>query len=72
MPKFTLTFNQPDEQEEFNNAINGGKYRAIIEELDDFLRSKLKYDSTLSIEQHDVYNTIRNQLTNLRKELNVL
>jgi hypothetical protein len=31
--KSTLTFNLPEEQEEFQNAVSGGKYKDQIEQI---------------------------------------
>lgn len=41
--KAKLTFNLPDEESEFQDAINGNAYKAVIWELDQFLRSQLKH-----------------------------
>lgn len=41
--KAKLNFNLPDEQIEFNDAINGNAYKTVIWELDQFLRSQLKH-----------------------------
>jgi hypothetical protein len=41
--KAKLTFNLPDEESEFHDAINGNAYKAVIWELDQFLRSQLKH-----------------------------
>jgi hypothetical protein len=41
--KATLEYDLPDEQEEFEKAVNGGKYAYIIWELDQFLRANTKY-----------------------------
>jgi hypothetical protein len=38
--KATLEYDLPDEQDEFEKAVNGGKYAYIIWELDHFLRAK--------------------------------
>jgi len=59
----TLTFNLPEEQIEFETAVNAYKYRGIISELDTFLRNKLKY-SELTDEEYKVYDTVRQQLWN--------
>ena len=39
----TLKFNLPDEQVEFNDAINGAKWQFIVYELDQWLRTNTKY-----------------------------
>jgi hypothetical protein len=38
--KATLEYDLPDEQDEFEKAVNGGKYAYIIWELDQFLRAR--------------------------------
>jgi hypothetical protein len=45
MPKAILEFNLPEENEEFLTAQNGGKYHSVIWNLDQGLRSALKYNS---------------------------
>jgi hypothetical protein len=41
--KAKLTFNLPEEQEEFNDAINGNAFKAVIWELDKHMRSQIKH-----------------------------
>lgn len=44
--KVSLSFNLPEEREEHNLAMNGGKYHYVIWELlQEHLRRKLKYES---------------------------
>lgn len=43
MPKATLEFNLPEEQDEFNTACRAGDYKAALFEFDQKLRSKCKY-----------------------------
>lgn len=61
-----MEFNIPEEQYELNLAQNGSKYLHVIEELDNFLRSKLKYGE-LSDEQYHSYEAIRHKLFELRE-----
>lgn len=42
--KAKITFNLPDEESEFQDAINGNAYKAVIWELDQYLRSQLKHN----------------------------
>lgn len=42
--KAKLTFNLPDEELEFNAAINGNVYRSVIWRIDQYLRSQLKHE----------------------------
>lgn len=44
MPKAILKFKLPKETIEFNDASNGGTYKSILWELDQFLRQKIKYE----------------------------
>lgn len=41
--KITMEFNLPEQQEEFNNALNGGSAFVAIEEFYQYLRSEIKY-----------------------------
>lgn len=43
--KAILEFDLPDDKEEFNNAINGAKWRIVVEDLDNWLRANTKYAS---------------------------
>ena len=40
-----LKYNLPDEQSEFDEAVNGGTFRYILWELNQHLRSIVKYQS---------------------------
>jgi uncharacterized protein (DUF1800 family) len=40
----TLTFQLPEEQEEFYLAAKGADWRIVVEDMDAHLRSKLKYE----------------------------
>lgn len=57
----TLTFNLPEEAEDLKDALNGTIIKSVIWDLDQFLRSKIKY-TDLSDEQHTAYNEIRDEL----------
>lgn len=39
----TLTFNLPEEAEDHQTAIDGWKWKQVIREMDELLRSKVKY-----------------------------
>lgn len=45
MPKAILEFNLPEEGEEFESAHKGNLYRLIVWDLDQHLRSILKYSN---------------------------
>ena len=60
--KATLEFNLPDDQEDFQDAVNGLKWRVMVWNFDQHLRSQLKYNDNLSEEQYKVYEEIRDFL----------
>lgn len=60
--KATLTFNLPDEQYEYEAANKGAKLLYIITEMDQHLRSILKYEDGLSMETYDKVQSIRDFL----------
>lgn len=41
--KAILEFNLPDDQIEFDDAVNGGKWKVFAWEFDQWLRSQTKY-----------------------------
>jgi hypothetical protein len=45
MPKATLEYNLPEEQSEFEEVINAGKYYSVLWDLDQYLRNFIKYPS---------------------------
>jgi hypothetical protein len=51
--KVILEFDGSEEQEEYNNAINGWKYRAIVNDIRQMIRSKEKYteEETISLDE---------------------
>jgi hypothetical protein len=60
--KATLEFNLPDDQEDFNDAVNGQRWRLMVWDFDQYLRSELKYNDKLSSEQYKVYEQVRDTL----------
>lgn len=45
MPKGILEFNLPEEKEDFELSVKGGLYKLAIFDLDQYLRSIVKYNS---------------------------
>ena len=43
--KVTLEFDLPEEDDEMQTAINAGRYRSLVMEVDQQLRSWLKHDN---------------------------
>ena len=68
--KATITFTLPEEEEEYRNAIEGAKMRAILWDVDQFLRAKMKYEE-LSDGQYDAFKETREHLRRLLIEENI-
>jgi hypothetical protein len=51
--KVILEFDGLEEQEEYQNALNGWKYRAIVNDIRQMIRSKEKYteEETISLDE---------------------
>ena len=60
--KAILEFNLNEEQEQFDNACNGTKWKCLVWEFDQHLRTQIKYNDKLSEEQHNVYVKVREEL----------
>lgn len=67
MSKVILEFSLPEEQAEYDLAYNGARLNVVIEDLDNYLRNRLKYDE-LTEEQYQTYERVRAKLTELRNE----
>jgi hypothetical protein len=65
MGKIILEFDSFEEQEEARMAIDGGKYKLVIWELDQHLRSELKYNDNLDEKVYDEFEQLRNKLRQL-------
>jgi len=68
--KATLTFNLPEEEHEYTNAVEGAKMRSILWDVDQWLRSKMKYEE-LSDGQYDAFKETRDHLRRLLIEENI-
>jgi len=63
--KAILEFDLPEEQPEFDNAVNGGKWSIVAWELDQHLRSQLKHNDKLTEKQYDTLQEVRDKLWRL-------
>ena len=70
MPKVTLSYTLPEEREEYAITMAAGDYYAVLFDLDNFLRSKLKYEE-LTESDEAVYRDVRRKLNDLISEYNV-
>lgn len=68
--KVILEFNLPEEQEAFDHAQKGWKYKSILDDFDQqILRKRLKYEAKLSASNQKLLEAIRNELHELMQEL---
>jgi hypothetical protein len=68
MTSATLTF---DDENDLLTAINGYKFKLALWDLDQFLRSELKYNDKLTSEQYDYAKIVRNKLHEFINDYNV-
>ena len=68
--KAILEFNLPEENEEFQAAVNGLNYKSAIWDYDQWLRSEMKY-SELSDQTYKAYETCRKELRKILEEDNI-
>jgi hypothetical protein len=68
MPKAQLSFDLPEDQQEFDNAVKGGHYLGVIEEFDNYLRGRLKYEE-LTEEVHEALQKARDKLWEIRNDV---
>jgi len=66
--KAKLEFDLPEEQVEFNLAINGGNWSFVAWKLDQELRGKIKYSETITEEQREIYQEVRDRIHGFMNE----
>jgi hypothetical protein len=59
-----LTFTLPEEQEEFDRAVQGSDWRMVVEDMDAHLRSRLRHED-LTDEVHAALDRARTHLYEL-------
>jgi hypothetical protein len=62
MSKITLEFNLPDEDTEFETAVNGKHLATILWDVDQWLRSEQKYNERESIPVDELRDKLREML----------
>ena len=71
MAKATITFTLPEEQPDFHDAVHASDYKMVLWDLDQRLRSKLKYDDTLDNISAAAYQDARDILHGLLNDYGV-
>ena len=70
--KAILEFNLPDEQSEFTTACTGAKWVHSMWELDQWLRSQMKYhDHEMSEDEYNAYERVRDKLYEVMSNNNI-
>jgi hypothetical protein len=68
--KSILKFDLPEENSDFQAAVNGHKYKSAIWDFDQLLRSEMKYKE-LSDETYQAYKWCRQELRRILEEDNL-
>jgi hypothetical protein len=68
--KAILEFDLPEDQDDFQAAINGNNYKSAIWNFDQLLRSEMKYKE-LSDETYKAYKYCREELRKILEEDNL-
>lgn len=59
--KATLEFNLPEDQPEFNTALQGSDWKHVCWEMDQLLRKHIKYDDDLSEDARGILEYVREE-----------
>jgi len=69
MAKVTIEFDTNEEREDMESAINGWKWKMLVWDLDQHLRSELKYNAdNLTEEAYKALEKFREKLHELKSE----
>ena len=64
MAKVTIEFDSIEDKDEMEMCLNGSKWYSLAWELDQYLRSRMKYENDIS---EDTYNTVESARAKLRE-----
>ena len=68
--KVTIEFND-DEKEDLQTALDGYKWKLLVWDLNQKLRTYMKYDETITEEQYDIVEKIKKDLFELLDDYNL-
>jgi hypothetical protein len=68
MAKVILEFDPTEEREDMDSAINGWKWKMLVWDLDQHLRSELKYNEKIIGEVYEALEKLRDHLHELKSE----
>jgi hypothetical protein len=64
-----LKFNLPEDQVDFDTAVNGGKWSYVVWQLDQYLRSQVKHPAEgMSDDTYKAFDETRDKLYELLNE----
>ena len=66
--KATLTFNLPEDNEEFNRAVKSADYYVCLFDLFQYLRREIKYNEQLSDIERDTFERILEEFNEILTE----
>ena len=71
--KAILEFNLPEDQDDFELAIKGGKWYSVVWDMDQWLRQQNKYmpDHLFNKDKDDAYFEVRQKLSEIMNEAGV-
>jgi hypothetical protein len=68
MAKVILEFDPTEEREDMDSAINGWKWKMLVWDLDQHLRSELKYNEKITGEVYEALEKLRDHLHELKSD----
>jgi hypothetical protein len=68
--KATIEFND-DEKEDLQTALDGYKWKLLVWDLNQKLRTYMKYDETITEEQYEIVEKIKKDLYELLNDYNL-
>ena len=71
MGKVIFEFDSQEESEDIRTALDGYKYKLVIWDLDQHLRSEIKYNDKLPSEIAEAFEDLREKLREFLNDYNV-
>jgi hypothetical protein len=69
--KAILEFDLPDDNDDFKLANNASNWYAAMWDLDQYLRSRIKYEDTISSDTYDALQAARDKLYEILNDRNI-
>ena len=69
--KAILEFNLPEDQPEFNTALQGSDWKHVCWQMDQLLRKHLKYDDDLKEDEVKMLQYVRDEFLKFMNESNL-